>query len=1055
MECDYRGFRLILLPMDYAEGGSLRQWLVSNPDVKGRREQALDYFRQACEGVKAIHSAGLVHLDLKPDNLLLQGGVIKVADFGLSRGMGRSSVASPELLRDGVGTPWYMAPEQILAARPEELDHQTDIYSLGIILFEILDGAPPYKGTAAEILMKIKEGIRPRLRNVDGHPADVVWKCIERLPEDRYRSVAELLATLVVRDFSEDIRSIEQALEKEEFGEACSLLKKARVEGLEVGAANRLEKALSDAEQKVYLRKEKKERKERERTEAEAKQKAEEAARHSAEKEGLEREEKARQERIAKEQEAASLKAEAERKNRENEERQRKELLVCPVTGMEFVEVHGGNFDMGDVWGDGRNNEKPVHKVSIRTFLMGKYPVTQAQWEKVMGDNPSHFKGADRPVEQLSWNDCQEFIKRLNRASGRKYRLPSEAEWEYAARSGGKREKWSGTDEKSELGDYVWYRKNRCEETKPVGMKKPNGLGLYDMSGNVWEWCQDVWNDCYEGTPADGSPWEQGDNPTFRVLRGGSWDNFVRCARTADRNYYVLDYRSYSIGFRLVLPISDTQRGFNEGKQNVCCRKEGEKRKQSTSSLYPSSDTTVLYEPNSLDIIGIDIGTTTTRIACFEDDKPSVILKVKSLLTRQNKLFTSTDSMTFLLTQIKDTTEDIVGTAFRSVVITLPSIYNYLQRKAILKAVKLAGFNCIRTISDATCVALAYGFDKKEERIATFDLGGGKLDICILEIGEGCFHVKSTKGEFIGGVDFDRQIADWIAEELLRKEGVDIKTDELAMLNINEAAEKAKCELSKIEETYITIPLSSGGSLYLRLSRSKLEEICAELINKLEAPCKIAINEAKEEDSSFSVDKVIFVGGMTCMPAVQKKVQGIFGVPTYKPSNSDEMVAIGAAIQAGVLCGKIKNVLLLEVIGAAFGIETPDGKMANVINRNTQIPCRKSKVFLMPIVEGAVTINVFEGDDPIASNNNLIGKVQLLCNVTTSSNTSSGINNAFNTECIMSDDDKYIMGEHLNRVAPKTSNTVQVEVVFDVDANRTIYVYAKALSSGKEQNIRL
>jgi formylglycine-generating enzyme required for sulfatase activity len=525
--------------MDYAEGGSLRQWLIDNPDVKGRRQQALEYFRQACEGVKAIHKAGLVHLDLKPDNLLLQGEVIKVSDFGLSRGMGRSSVASPELLRDGVGTPWYMAPEQILAARPEDLECQADIYSLGVILFEILDGAAPYKGTAAQILEKIERGIRPKLRNVDGHPAEVVWRCLERRPEDRYQSVTELLLALVERDFSEEVRAIEQAIREGKLGRAGSLLKKAGAGGMPAEVVDRL---LNEAKQKIRLRKEEKDRTELERVEAEKKRKVEE-------------EERQRRAEVArKAEEDARRKAEAERKEREEEERRRAALLVCPVTGMEFVEVPGGSFDMGDVWGDGCDFENPVHRVTIRPFLMGKYPVTQAQWEKVLGNNPSHFRGADHPVDKVCWYDCQKFIKRLNEVSGRRYRLPSEAEWEYAARSGGQREKWAGTSDASQLGDYAWYIDNSGRTTHPVGEKKPNGLGLHDMSGNVWEWCQDTWHGNYEGVPADGSAWEGGGSSS-RVRRGGSWFDSVREARAACRVSFEPRMWTYYYGFRLVLPL--------------------------------------------------------------------------------------------------------------------------------------------------------------------------------------------------------------------------------------------------------------------------------------------------------------------------------------------------------------------------------------------------------------------------------------------------------------------------------------------------------------------
>ena len=230
------------------------------------------------------------------------------------------------------------------------------------------------------------------------------------------------------------------------------------------------------------------------------------------------------------------------------------ETLTDPVTGMEFVFVKGGCFEMGDTFGDGEVDEKPVHSVCVSDFHMGKFEVTQAQWEKVMGSNPSHFrKGGSYPVEEVSWNDAQEFIGKLNRMTGKSYRLPTEAEWEYAARSGGKREKWAGTSSEADLADYVWYAKNAGDSTHPAGEKKPNGLGLYDMSGNVWEWCGDWYGkDYYASSPRD--------NPTgpssgeSRVYRGGSWYNIPRHVRATHRYCSSPNFRSTDLCFRLVLP---------------------------------------------------------------------------------------------------------------------------------------------------------------------------------------------------------------------------------------------------------------------------------------------------------------------------------------------------------------------------------------------------------------------------------------------------------------------------------------------------------------------
>jgi formylglycine-generating enzyme len=223
------------------------------------------------------------------------------------------------------------------------------------------------------------------------------------------------------------------------------------------------------------------------------------------------------------------------------------------ATGMEFVLVKGGCFQMGDTFGDGDNDEKPLHEVCVDDFYLGKYEVTQGQWEKVMGNNPSSFKGRDNPVERVSWNDVQEFIDRLNNQSGRKYRLPTEAEWEYAARSGGKREKYSGTSQEADLGQYAWYSDNSGNQTHPMGEKRPNGLGLYDMTGNVWEWCADWYGEnYYQDSPKD-NPRGLG-NGQYRVLRGGSWDSDPRDVRAAFRIRDDPANRYYYVGVRLGSP---------------------------------------------------------------------------------------------------------------------------------------------------------------------------------------------------------------------------------------------------------------------------------------------------------------------------------------------------------------------------------------------------------------------------------------------------------------------------------------------------------------------
>jgi formylglycine-generating enzyme len=233
-------------------------------------------------------------------------------------------------------------------------------------------------------------------------------------------------------------------------------------------------------------------------------------------------------------------------------------VLEDPSTGMEFIMVPGCSFSMGDVWGDGGVDEKPVHLVTVPDFYLARFPVTQGQWQKVMGGNPAESSGAlfvdeEKPVVNVSWEDAQVFIARLNARSKEQFRLASEAEWECAARSGGLRQKWAGTDNESELGDYAWYSQNSRRHIHPVGQKKPNPFGFYDMSGNVWEWCQDVWHINYEGAPQDGSAWNEDGARDRRVLRGGSWNFNAFNARATYRDWNRADYRFFIIGFRLAL----------------------------------------------------------------------------------------------------------------------------------------------------------------------------------------------------------------------------------------------------------------------------------------------------------------------------------------------------------------------------------------------------------------------------------------------------------------------------------------------------------------------
>jgi molecular chaperone DnaK len=391
----------------------------------------------------------------------------------------------------------------------------------------------------------------------------------------------------------------------------------------------------------------------------------------------------------------------------------------------------------------------------------------------------------------------------------------------------------------------------------------------------------------------------------------------------------------------------------------------------------------------------------------------------------RDKKYSPPEISAMVLQKMRQTAEDYLGEEVKDAVVTVPAYFNDSQRQATKDAGKIAGLNVLRIINEPTAAALAYGLDKKkEEKIAVFDLGGGTFDISILELGDGVFEVKSTNGDtFLGGEDFDQRVIDYVADEFKKEQGIDLRTDKMALQRLKEAAEKAKCELSSSMETDINLPFITADQngpkhLNLKLTRAKLESLCADLIAKLVDPCRIALKDAGLSPSD--VDEVILVGGMTRMPVVQKKVQEIFGKAPNRGVNPDEVVAIGAAIQGGVLKGEVKDVLLLDVTPLSLGIETLGSVLTKLIEKNTTIPCKKSQIFSTAADnQPAVSIHVLQGEREMAADNKTIGRFELV------------------------------------GIPPAPRGVPQIEVTFDIDANGILHVSAKDLGTGKEQSIRI
>ena len=389
------------------------------------------------------------------------------------------------------------------------------------------------------------------------------------------------------------------------------------------------------------------------------------------------------------------------------------------------------------------------------------------------------------------------------------------------------------------------------------------------------------------------------------------------------------------------------------------------------------------------------------------------------------KKYSPSQISSYILAKMKETAESYLGDKVTQGVVTVPAYFNDSQRQATKDAGQIAGLEVPRIINEPTAAALAYGMDKKKTgKIAVYDLGGGTFDISILDIGDGVFEVKATNGDtFLGGEDFDKRIVDWIADEFKKENGIDLRNDRLALQRLREAAEKAKIELSSTLETTISLPFITADQngpkhLEMKLRRAKLEELVDDLIRRTEPPCRQAMADAKVKPSD--IDEVLLVGGQTRMPKVQQVVAEIFEREPNKSLNPDEVVAMGAAIQAGVLQGDVKDVLLLDVTPLSLGIETLGGVFTRLIDRNTTIPARKSQTFsTAEDNQNAVTIRVAQGEREMAADNKLLGQFDLV------------------------------------GIPPAPRGQPQIEVTFDIDANGIVHVTAKDKATGKEQKIKI
>ncbi len=410
------------------------------------------------------------------------------------------------------------------------------------------------------------------------------------------------------------------------------------------------------------------------------------------------------------------------------------------------------------------------------------------------------------------------------------------------------------------------------------------------------------------------------------------------------------------------------------------------------------------------------------------EEVPYQVIRGKNDVARvkiSDKEYSPQEISAMILQKMRQTAEDYLGQKVTDAVITVPAYFNDSQRQATKEAGEIAGLNVRRIINEPTAASLAYGLDKKkDEKIAVFDLGGGTYDISILEIGDGVFEVKSTNGDtHLGGDDFDQRVIDWLVDEFLKQEGVDLSKDPMALQRLKEASEKAKCELSSVSQTDINLPFITATNtvpkhLNMTLTRAKFEQLCDDLFKRLIQPCEIAMKDAGMTPKD--IDEVVLVGGATRMPKVQQIAKDLFGKEPHRGVNPDEVVAVGAAIQGGVLAGDVTDVLLLDVTPLSLGIETLGGVFTRLIEKNTTIPTRKSEIFSTASdSQPSVEIHILQGERELASGNRTLGRF------------------------------------HLDGIPPAPRGIPQIEVTFDIDANGILNVSAKDKATNREQSIRI